>query len=102
MEFHDSLFHSHDFHLENGACGQSQRQQKHEKYDLSLLVIIFTGKKAPAAGFRHDRNKVDTGLTRTSSEFTGLHRSSRKLTETHRDYIELNQFYVCSIELHKY
>ena len=60
-----------EFQSETGACGQCQRQQKHNKYDTSSFVTIFHWKKAPAAALRHSRKEVQ----QTSSNFTGLQRT---------------------------
>ena len=54
------------------------------------MLTTFSGKKAPAAALRHDKNEARqtsldfTGLHQTSPNFTGLHRTSPKLTGIHK------------------
>ena len=78
-----------DFQSEKGACGQSQKQQKHTTDDVSSVLTIFSKKKAPAAALRHSKNEVHqsspdvTGLHRTSPDFTGVRRNSREFIQLH-------------------
>ena len=62
-----------------GASGQSQRQQKHQKYNVSLCVTISSEKQANAAALRHDKNEVH----HTSPDFTGLYRTSPDFTRVY-------------------
>ena len=68
-----------DFRSEQGTCGQSQRQQTHNKYDVLSCLTIFTGKKAPAAIADATKTKL-TGLHRTSMEFNRFHRIALNFT----------------------
>ena len=61
--------HLADCHPEKVACGQSQRQQKHHKYDVLLFCINIIGTMTPAAHLKRNEAKVHL----TSPDFTSLH-----------------------------
>ena len=71
MSLEDLLSLWDDVRPEKGACDQSRRQQKCNKYDVSLSLGIFLGRDSTAAGLRHTRNTVHGSLR----DFTRLHQS---------------------------
>ena len=77
MDFNNCLTVLNDFHPKQRGCGQSQRQQKHEKLMFHNYYQYLVG-KGPC---------VRSHLTKT--KFTGLHRTSLEITRVYRNVLNL-------------